>query len=109
LSVPAGFTGDGLPVGMEILGAWFSDARLVAMAYAFEQAANHRQAPLTTPPLEAGRSPAPLAADVTASGPGAEARGEFALDFTTGVLSYDVTVSGVAAEEIHAVTIHAEQ
>ncbi|WP_396221449.1 amidase family protein, partial [Gemmatimonas sp.] len=37
ISVPAGFAGDGLPVGIELLGKGFTDTRLVAMAYAFEQ------------------------------------------------------------------------
>ncbi len=48
VTVPAGFTADGLPVGLELLGPAWSDARLLALAYAFEQAAGHRRAP----PLE---------------------------------------------------------
>jgi Asp-tRNA(Asn)/Glu-tRNA(Gln) amidotransferase A subunit family amidase len=107
LSVPAGFTTDGLPVGIELLGTAFSDARLVAMAYAFEQATDHRQAPGTTPPLVDGSGPDPIMAYVTATGPGAEARADFIFDVTTGVVSYDVTVSGVRPDEIHSVNIHA--
>ena len=109
LSVPAGFTEDGLPVGMELLGAPFSDARLLALGFAFEQATHPRRAPATVPPLVDGRAPDPIIFAVAATGPGAEAHGEFVFDVTTGVLSYDVTVSGVAEEEIHAVAIHLAQ
>jgi hypothetical protein len=106
LSVPAGFTDDGLPVGMELLGAPFSDARLLALGFAFEQATHPRRAPATVPPLVDGRAPDPIIFGVAATGPGAEVHGEFVFDVTTGVLSYDVTVSGVAEEDIHAVTVH---
>ena len=45
ISVPAGFTADGLPVGMEIVGLPYGEARLLALAYAFEQATRHRRPP----------------------------------------------------------------
>ena len=51
LSVPAGFTPEGLPVGIEFLGRQFSEGRLLALGYAFEQATHHRRPPMTTPPL----------------------------------------------------------
>jgi len=51
LSVPAGFTSAGLPIGMELLGAEFSDAQLLALGHAFEQVAQYRRSPPTTPPL----------------------------------------------------------
>lgn len=47
--VPAGFTPDGLPVGVELLGRAFDEQRLFELAYAFEQATDHR-----TPPAEFG-------------------------------------------------------
>ena len=49
VSVPAGFTTDGLPVGMELLGRRWSEAALLAMAYAFEQGTRHRRAPRLDP------------------------------------------------------------
>ncbi len=55
LSVPAGFTAQGLPVGIELLGAEFSDERLVALGHAWEQASAPRRMPASTPPL--GRRP----------------------------------------------------
>ncbi|MGW4798089.1 amidase [Nonomuraea sp. NPDC004297] len=40
-SVPAGFTDDGLPVGVQIVGRPFEDARVLRVARAFEQATGH--------------------------------------------------------------------
>lgn len=53
ITVPAGEV-YGLPVGMSFIGSAWSEARLVALAYAFEQATKHRRAPrfLTTADLE---------------------------------------------------------
>ena len=36
-TVPAGFASDGLPVGLQIVGPWFSEADLIAMAQAFDK------------------------------------------------------------------------
>ncbi|AQZ64789.1 Amidase [[Actinomadura] parvosata subsp. kistnae] len=47
-SVPAGFTEDGLPVGVQIVGRPFEDARVLRVARAFEQATGHG---LRRPPL----------------------------------------------------------
>lgn len=41
----AGFTDDGLPVGIELLGRAFAEPRLFELAYSYEQATNHRQPP----------------------------------------------------------------
>jgi Asp-tRNA(Asn)/Glu-tRNA(Gln) amidotransferase A subunit family amidase len=43
--VPAGFTPDRLPVGVELLGRAFDERRLFELAYAFEQATDHRRPP----------------------------------------------------------------
>ena len=51
ISVPAGFTTDGLPVGITFLGRPYSDASMVKYAYAYEQATHHRVPPPTTPAL----------------------------------------------------------
>ena len=59
LIVPAGFTGDGLPVALSFLGAAFSEARLLALGYSFEQSTHARRLPVHTPTLpgEAVRVP----------------------------------------------------
>ena len=51
LIVPAGFTGRGLPVSISFLGPAFSEPRLLALGYAFEQQTQARRLPVTTPPL----------------------------------------------------------
>jgi amidase len=38
ISVPAGFTSDGLPVGLQIVGRFQNDAGVLRLACAFEQA-----------------------------------------------------------------------
>jgi amidase len=48
VSVPAGYV-FGLPVGVTLLGTAFSEPRLVALAYAFEQATRARHAPAFVP------------------------------------------------------------
>jgi Asp-tRNA(Asn)/Glu-tRNA(Gln) amidotransferase A subunit family amidase len=51
LTVPAGFTPDGLPIGIEFLGRPFTEGMLIRFGYAFEQATGHRRPPESTPPL----------------------------------------------------------
>jgi len=49
ISFPAGFTPDGLPVGIELLGDQWSELELLKLAYSFEQATHLRKLPRTTP------------------------------------------------------------
>jgi Asp-tRNA(Asn)/Glu-tRNA(Gln) amidotransferase A subunit family amidase len=51
ISVPAGFTPEGLPVGITFFGRAFSEATLIKLAYAYEQSTHHRTPPKTTPAL----------------------------------------------------------
>jgi amidase len=57
VSVPGGFvppTGDVVnpfPSNVTFTGPAFSEAQLIALAYAFEQATKHRVPPVSTPPL----------------------------------------------------------
>ena len=41
LSTPAGLAPNGLPVGLQLLGPWFEEGRLLRVAHAFEQATGH--------------------------------------------------------------------
>ena len=49
ITVPAGFTHDGLPVGLELIAAPYDEATVFRLGYAFEQATGHRRAPEPAP------------------------------------------------------------
>jgi Asp-tRNA(Asn)/Glu-tRNA(Gln) amidotransferase A subunit family amidase len=49
--VPAGFTRSSRPAGIAFLGRPYDDAKMITLAYAYEQATKHRKAPSTVPPL----------------------------------------------------------
>jgi len=51
MTVPAGFTADGLPVGLEFMARAFAEPTLLRLAYAYEQATHHRKPPPATPAL----------------------------------------------------------
>jgi amidase len=57
ITFPAGFSPAsataplGVPIGVELLGPEWSEPRLLALAFAFEQAARVRRPPASTPPL----------------------------------------------------------
>ena len=115
ISMPAGFTPDGLPAAIELLGLPWTDARLVALAYAFEQAAPKRRAPLSTPPLVDGRPPAPVTFTLRPEGrlvvppaPASNAKAAVSIEFdrTTGRLLYRVSVSGIAPADMLFAGIH---
>jgi Asp-tRNA(Asn)/Glu-tRNA(Gln) amidotransferase A subunit family amidase len=49
--VPAGFTAEGLPVGITFFGRPYSEPTMIKLAYAYEQATKHRVPPKTVPAL----------------------------------------------------------
>ena len=53
--VPAGVNGQGLPISLEFLGRPFSEATLIAIAFAYEQQSHKRVAPQSTPALPGER------------------------------------------------------
>jgi len=53
VSLPAGLTMAGMPVGIELLGRRFEDVALLGIAYELEQAVGARRPPPSTPPLGA--------------------------------------------------------
>jgi Asp-tRNA(Asn)/Glu-tRNA(Gln) amidotransferase A subunit family amidase len=55
IAIPAGFTDDRLPVGMDLIGAAFSEPALLKIAYAYERAVKPRRPPASVPPLPRGR------------------------------------------------------
>ena len=102
ISMPAGFTADGLPTGLELMGRPFSDARLVSFAYAYEQAGPRRRSPSSTPALVNGHAPAPVTFSAKA-GPGVS--GRFSFDPLTSELSFDVRTAPALATNVQAVVL----
>ena len=51
IAIPAGFTADGLPVGMDLLGTAFSEPLLLRIAAAYERAVTPRRPPASVPSL----------------------------------------------------------
>ena len=47
VTVPGGFVGGRYPVGVSFLGRMWADRRMLALAYAYEQATHHRRPPST--------------------------------------------------------------
>ena len=52
LTLPAGLTADGLPIGIEMIGRPFAEATLFELGHAYEQGTQRRAQPTTTPALE---------------------------------------------------------
>ena len=105
ISMPAGFTVDGLPVGLEMLGGAFSEPRLLNLAYAWEGAASPRRAPWSTPSLVDGKAPAARAIAATVGQAPASlaiVKGSYA--GVTGVLTFDVSAAG--PERVTALALH---
>ncbi len=98
ITVPAGFTADGLPVGLELLGRAFTDAKLLGYAYAYEQATHHRRAPARTPALN---KLSPLSWQNTTT----NLTAKFTLTPATGELAYAITAT-LPPGEILAATLH---
>jgi amidase len=51
MTVPAGFTADGMPVGIEFMARPFAEAILFRLGYSYEQGTHHRKPPASTPAL----------------------------------------------------------
>src|SRR5438094_10266106 len=52
ITVPMGFVRGEFPSGMTFFGRAWSESALIKLAYPYEQAANHRRPPASTPPLK---------------------------------------------------------
>jgi len=126
ITVPAGFTAGGFPVGIELLGRPFAESTLLAIAFDFEQATQHRRPPATTPALRAGAAdpegaalrqsnvePGSVQVDSTATGARSvppsnvpfQAAVRFSFTEQTRQLGYDIRLSG-AREEVAGVYLH---
>jgi amidase len=126
ISVPAGLTGGGFPVGIELLGRPFAEATLLSLAFAYEQATNRRVPPPTTPPLGARTSRSAPAGEtfdtglesvrfeVVATGaqsqpPSATSivfKATFRYNHRTRQLGYDVVLSSASRDQVGGIYLH---
>ena len=104
ISVPAGLTTDDVPIGMELLGAAWSEQTLLSLGYSIEQTLKLRQAPFSTPALVGGLVPAPRKARAS----GLAATVDLTFDETTSRLRYVITADAKApeAKAVAAIWIH---
>jgi len=101
ISMPAGFSADGLPIGLELLAGAWEEPKLLKYAFAWESAAKPRKAPFSTPPLVKGAAPAPTAAEMTMG----SASVKFTYDATTGALRYDASAKLAPADRVLSLTL----
>ncbi len=106
ISVPAGFAANAMPVGVELLGGPFSESRLISLAYAFEQATNHRRPPDFTPSLRHLPPPVQLVSTVTPGSGDISGQAEFVLDPTTWRLRYSLSVDPLGEADVLLVDFH---
>jgi Asp-tRNA(Asn)/Glu-tRNA(Gln) amidotransferase A subunit family amidase len=101
-SLPAGFTRDGVPVGVELLGKAFGEGELIAMGYAYEQATKPRKSPPRTPSLLSGE----LSRYFTISG---GISGHALFDVPGQTLRYELQWSDFLGNEILDIKLHKEE
>jgi Asp-tRNA(Asn)/Glu-tRNA(Gln) amidotransferase A subunit family amidase len=97
ISMPAGFTDDGVPVGVELLGPAWSEGKLLALAFAYEQAAHPRRVPPAAPALIDGKAPPALTFVVNLNG----AHTTFTFDPIAGTLAWDVASTKPLVATVH--------
>jgi amidase len=100
ISIPAGFTPDGLPVGVELLARPFEDGSLISLGYAWEQLAKPRRAPQRTPSLLSDTLTWSFAIDAESM------KGELRLDRPTQTLHYDLEFTGTVADDVVDIRLH---
>ena len=103
LAVPAGLTGDGLPIGVDLLGGAFTEQDLLSLGYAVEQTLKFRRPPFSTPALVNGKAPRPRTGNVNSSG----ATLNLTYDETTSRLHYETFGELRDLERLAAVWISA--
>jgi hypothetical protein len=114
LGVPAGFTDDGLPVGMDVLGGAFKEQDLLSLGSSIEQMLKLRRRPFSTPALVAGKRPAPRTTTATfytktasgSSAPAVAAVLNLSYDESMSRVDYTLRIDSLG-DQISAVWIHA--
>jgi amidase len=102
LAVPAGFTDDGLPIGLELLGRPWTESELLRLGSGWEHASKLRRVPFSAPPLVNGKAPAAMIIDVNDTA----LRARFTYEPTTGELKFTVTSIAGQPEDLRLVALH---
>jgi len=89
-----------------LLGLPLSDARLLAMGYAWERLASPRRAPLYTPPLQLKSAPPPVQVRVVVQSDSMKATADFIFSAVTGRLSWSLSITGLPAQQLLAISLH---
>ncbi len=105
LSIPAGFTESGLPVGMELMGEFLSDSKLLSVAYQFEQLNSNRRAPAATPILVDGLAPEPVVVDFDLSEQGVSVNAGFTYDQLRNQFAYTIELAASQFREVYSVVL----
>jgi amidase len=112
ITVPAGFTAGGFPVGIELIGRRFAEPTLLALAHDFEKSTHHRHPPeMTTSNLEAELGGERI--DITATGAHSvpvsavayQATARFNFNESSRRLGYEVRTTG-ARDDVAGVYLH---
>jgi amidase len=105
LAVPAGFSTDGVPVGMDLLGSAFTEQDLLTLGYSIEQTLSLRRSPFSTPDLVAAKPPEPRTATIALSGAD-RVIVDVTYDETTSQLRYVLRGDSNALGRISAIWLH---
>ena len=112
ITVPAGFTPGGFPVGIEMIGRRFAEPTLLALAFDFERSTHHRRPPvMTAVPVQAASGG--ISIEVTATGARSmpasnvpfQAVARFTFNESTQKLGYDVRLTGTR-DDVAGVYLH---
>jgi Asp-tRNA(Asn)/Glu-tRNA(Gln) amidotransferase A subunit family amidase len=114
LSVPAGFTDDDVPVGMDLLGGAFKEQDLLSLGFSIEQELRLRRTPFSTPPLIAGMRPRPRVTTLSVQTRRVNSTGEggiraavnLSYDEALSRLDYVMRIDAAGRDELSAVWIH---
>jgi Asp-tRNA(Asn)/Glu-tRNA(Gln) amidotransferase A subunit family amidase len=126
ITVPAGFTPGGFPVGIEMIARPFAEPTLIGLAFAFEQTTRHRRPPASTSSprtsstnaaaVAPGNGPGDRSVSVEVHATGAQsappsnipfrAFARFTFNERTRQLGYDVVLSGESLNQIAGVYLH---
>jgi len=106
LSIPVAYAADGLPIGMELMGAPLADAKLLSLGYSWELLASPRRPPLYAPPVGLRGAPPPAPVRVTVARDSLTVITELIFDAPTGTVEWSVEARGIAAEDMLAVSLH---